>query len=214
MTAGFLACGSPGWVDHELVLERRPLESRSPDDGDSLDLVRRVQRGDTEAFRQLLDQHHARTFHLVQGILGDWHLSEDVTQEVFATVFRKASSFREASLFSTWLFRIAVNAALRARRRWRRHRTEALDDAGEVPSTAPHFTRPIENEEVFRKLLQPLPEKLRVPIVLREAGGLSYEEIAEVLGCTRGAVEQRIHRAMVRLRELWKDHEDRFRQRE
>ena len=74
-----------------------------------------------------------------------------------------------------------------------------LPDQEAAPATEAVF----ESNEVVVKLLQPLPEKLRVAIVLREVGGWSYNEIAQILRCTRGVVEQRLHRGMNLLREIW-----------
>ena len=68
--------------------------------------------------------------------------------------------------------------------------------------------RELEGDEVFRKLLAPLPEKLRIVVVLRDQVGLNYKEMSQVLGCSRGAVEQRMHRAMVTLREIWHEAEE------
>lgn len=170
------------------------------------DLVARALRGDEDAFRRLVERHHDKVFHLVRGILGDWHWSEDVCQDVFTIIYRKLSGFRHDALFSTWMYRIAANAALKARRRRRGMvGTETLEAAGRIPAPKRIGEPSFEGDEVIDKLLKPLPEKLRVPVILREAGGLSYDEIASVIGCTRGAVEQRLHRAMVLLRSIWKD---------
>lgn len=166
------------------------------------DLVDRILAGDREAFRVLVEKHHERVFRLVRGIVGDWHRTEDVCQEVFVLVYRKLSSFRRDSKLSTWIYRVAVNAAIRARRRWAPRLpdpgTVHLREGNEDPN--PSF----EGEEVVKKLLAPLPAKLRAIVLLREEVGLGYDEIARVLGCSRGAVEQRLHRAMEALREIWK----------
>ncbi len=180
---------------------------------DDRELCERVMRGDESAFTRLVEKHHAKVFRLVRGILGDWHQSEDVCQEVFITLYRKLSSFRHDSLLSTWIYRVAVNASLKARKRWRARGAESLDGdllslARGLPAPGDPGPRSIEGGEVFQKLLAPLPEKLRAAVVLREEGGLSYDEISGVLGCSRGAVEQRLHRAMVMLREIWKEKHD------
>ena len=142
-------------------------------------------------------------FRLVHGILADWHHSEDVCQDVFTTVHRKLPGFQNRSQFSTWLYRVTVNAAIKARRKRRRCELLSLDLITEPPGKQygpPEF----EGREVFTKLLRPIPEKLRVTVVLRELGELSYDEIAQVLNCSRGAVEQRLHRAMTQLRRIWR----------
>jgi RNA polymerase sigma-70 factor (ECF subfamily) len=173
------------------------------------ELVERALRGDEGAFGSLVARHHPRVFRVVRGILGDFHRSEDVCQDVFATLCRKLRSFRHEAQLSTWLYRVAVNAALKARHRHRRTELKPLDPTFGMPGEAPGPSR-FEGEEVFKKLLAPLPEKLRVAVVLREQAGLSYDEMAQVLGCTLGAVEQRLQRALVQLREIWKGERDKF----
>lgn len=172
---------------------------------DDQELVQRILDGDGEAFTALVEKHHPRIFRLVRGIVGDWHLSEDVCQEIFTIVYRKISGFRNHSQLSTWMYRVAVNAALKARKRVKRVETEALEQAHGLSSPSDLRGPEMEGNEVVEKLLTPLPENLRVAVVLREQGGLSYSEIADALGCSRGAVEQRLHRAMVLLRTVWKD---------
>ncbi len=185
---------------------------------DDRSLCERVLQGDSQAFEQLVARHQDQVFKLVRGILGDWHRSEDVCQEVFATLYRKLGAFRHESSLGTWIYRVAVNAALKARkkdsgvRKWLSKLAEeraATSRRGlgrqDRSTTNSEGTHTFESSEAFEKLVRPLPESLRSAVVLREAGGLSYDEIAEVLGCTRGAVEQRLHRALLLLREIWKE---------
>ncbi len=196
---------APRLVDDQPNARRRASASGprpiSDDDGA---LISRILDRDDEAFQRLVEKHHAKVFRLVQGILIDWHHSEDVCQDVFTIVYRKLPGFQSRAQFSTWLYRVAVNAALKARRRWHKYEPKSLDlvrdFAGGEPTGAD-----FEGSEVFEKLLRPLPEKLRIAVVLREQGDLSYDEIARVLKCTRGAVEQRLHRAMTQLRQIWKE---------
>ena len=103
------------------------------------ELIARVVQEDAEAFRILVSRHHAKVFRLVQGILDDWHHAEDVCQEIFTTVYRKLPGFRCQSMFSTWLYRVSVNAAVKARRRWRRHEPKPLEFVGDraMPQTGP-----------------------------------------------------------------------------
>lgn len=176
-----------------------------PQETDDEKLLERILDGDGAAFSALVEKYHSRIFRLVRGIVGDWHASEDVCQEVLTIIYRKVSSFRHRSQFSTWVYRVSVNAALKARKRRKRLEAESLDLAHGLPSPRDQREPELEGNEVVEKLLLPLPENLRVAVALREQGGLSYAEMAEVLGCSRGAVEQRLHRAMVLLRSIWKD---------
>jgi RNA polymerase sigma-70 factor, ECF subfamily len=165
--------------------------------------VERVCAGDPLAFQDLVDRYGDRILRLVYGILGDWHLSEDVVQDVFVLVHRKLKSFDRRSALLTWLYRVSVNAALKARRRAKRQMHLPLVDTFDQAVQGPGAERNIEMREIAAKLLRCLPAKLRVVILLREWEGLKYEEIARVLRCTRGAVEQRLHRAFVELRRVW-----------
>jgi RNA polymerase sigma-70 factor (ECF subfamily) len=181
---------------------------------DDRELTERILGGDAEAFGNLVEKYHPRVFRLVRGILGDWHRSEDICQEVFTTIYRKLDGFRHRSRLSTWVFRIAVNAALKARKRQGRFRQESMEALQGFASVEDPRPARLEGDEVFRRLLAPLPEKLRIAVVLREQMGLNYQEMSRVLGCSRGAVEQRIHRAMVTLREIWRNSESRERDHE
>lgn len=188
-------------MDHD---NERTLADRECKESDEA-LAGRILRGDEGAFAQLVERFHPRIFRLVNGILGDWHASEDVCQEIFTIVFRKLGGFRHRSRLGTWIYRVSVNAALKARKRGRNPVSDSTEVLNAIASPDDPRPRNIEGSEVFKKLLQPLPENLRVAVTLREQLGLTYEEIAKVLGCTRGAVEQRLHRAMVALRQIWKD---------
>ena len=196
---------APRLVDDQPNARRRTSASvRRPISDDDGALISRILDGDVEAFQRLVEKHHAKVFRLVQGILIDWHHSEDVCQDVFTIVYRKLPGFQSRAQFSTWLYRVAVNAALKARRRWHKYEPKSLDLVRDFADREPNGVD-FEGSEVFEKLLRPLPEKLRIAVVLREQGDLSYDEIARVLKCTRGAVEQRLHRAMTQLRQIWKE---------
>ncbi len=178
------------------VIERKPEDDQI--------LVDRILGGDEEAFTLLVERYSDRTFRLVRGIVGDWHRSEDVLQEVFVLVYRKLNTFDRRSAFTTWLYRVAVNAALKARGRHRNQRLQVLDEGFDQEQKASVASQRLELSELAEKLLRCLPAHLRAVILLREWEGLSYDEIGQVLSCSRGAVEQRLHRAMVELRRIWK----------
>jgi RNA polymerase sigma-70 factor, ECF subfamily len=177
-----------------------PAATEGPDEGS---LVGRILSGDGGAFAELVGMYGDRLLRLVFGILGDWHLSEDVLQDVFVLVHRKLHRFDRRSSLLTWLYRIGINCALKARRRARRQAHLPLLDEFDRPVPGSGIERGVEMREIAAKLLRCLPAKLRVVVLLREWEGLKYEEIARVLGCSRGAVEQRLHRAMVELRRVW-----------
>ena len=184
----------------KLLPRTRAIEGQPPGDQE---LVARIRAGDSDAFSLLVEKHWERLYRLALGIIDDSHLSEDVVQEVFVLVYRKLGSFDGRSALLTWMYRIAVNAALKARRRARRQALCPLSARFDRAGAGPQVGREREMRELAAKLLRCLPRKLRTVVVLREWQGLGYEEIGRVLGCSRGAVEQRLHRAMVELRRIW-----------
>jgi RNA polymerase sigma-70 factor, ECF subfamily len=183
-------------------LKRTPTPERAPI-GD-IELIDGVLAGDAASFGLIVERYGERLFRLVHGILGDWHRSEDVVQEVFILVHRKLSGFDRRASLLTWLYRIAVNAALKARRRARRQAFSPVGEEWDVRDAGPQVGRELEMKELADKLLRCLPAKLRAVVLLREWEGLTYEEISVIIGCSRGAVEQRLHRAMVELRRTWR----------
>jgi RNA polymerase sigma-70 factor (ECF subfamily) len=185
----------------------KPSDVPSEVDADRL-LAGRVLSGDEAAFEALVEKYHPRLFRIIHGIVGDWQRSEDVCQEVFVSVYLKLAEFNHRARLYTWLYRIAVNAALKARGKRARHRELALEavglEDGRGPSREDDPARGLANSELVDKVLRPLPRHLRAAVILKELEGLSYAEIAAVLGCTTGAVEQKLHRAFTMLREIWK----------
>jgi RNA polymerase sigma-70 factor (ECF subfamily) len=166
-------------------------------------LVRRARAGDREAFGRLAERFQAPVYRVVRGIVGDAAEAEDVAQEVFLKAYGALGRFRGESGFFTWLYRIAVNEALRAARR---RRPAATLDEG-LPVEAPRPEPPDEDGPsvaLLERLLRKLPEEFRAIVVLRDLEGLSYRDLAEALEIPLGTVESRLFRARRELRELWK----------
>lgn len=171
-----------------------------------LELVGRVQRGDSAAFDLLVRKYQHRIVALVGRYVHDWSEAQDIAQEAFLRAYRAIGGFRGDAQFYTWLHRIAVNTAknhLVAQKR-----RPPLDDidAGEAEQFDAG-TRLRDNDTPERELLrqeleqtvmravEALPQELREAISLREVDGLSYEEIAAKMGCPIGTVRSRIFRA-------------------
>ena len=168
-------------------------------------LVQRAQRGDLRAFDLLVLKYQGRISALVSRYLSDSADVEDVTQEAFIKAYRALERFRGDSAFYTWLYRIAANAAknhLVAKGRRPRsdasiEDAEAFDEFGlNSDSGSPEaIAMGDELVGVVDAAMQALPEDLRAALTLRELEGLSYDDIAEVLGCPVGTVRSRIFRA-------------------
>ena len=178
-------------------------------------LVQRAQRGDLRAFDLLVLKYQGRIGALVSRYIADAGEVEDVTQEAFIKAYRALSKFRGDSAFYTWLYRIAANAAtnhlVAKGRRPGADATiedaEAFDDGGLVSETGSPEAMAMGDElaGVVEQALQALPEELRSALTLRELEGLSYDDIAEVLGCPVGTVRSRIFRAREAIDERVRD---------
>lgn len=167
------------------------------------ELVKRCQLRDSAATRELYRRYRERVYRVAFRIVLDRDDALDVTQEVFVRVLRSIDRFQHQSRVSTWITRIAVNAAIDELRR--RKRTKALTQAiSEEPREEVRFDRVLETERVRAAIGKLQPEQ-RVCLTLREMEGLSYEEIAESLGWPIGTVRSRIHRARARIRRLLSD---------
>ena len=168
-------------------------------------LVQRAQRGDLRAFDLLVLKYQGRIAALISRYVSDAGEVEDVTQEAFIKAYRALRKFRGDSAFYTWLYRIAANAAknhLVAKGR-RPGADATIEDAegygeGEVlsESASPEaLAMGEELAEVVESALNELPDELKAALILREFDGLSYDDIADVLGCPVGTVRSRIFRA-------------------
>jgi RNA polymerase sigma-70 factor (ECF subfamily) len=157
------------------------------------DLIEACQKGDRSAFRALFEAYRARVYSTARHILGSDAAAKDVTQQVFLAAWRHLARFRSEGELGPWLYRVAVNTCLNERRRLSRF---VDTEPPEAPAGAPVQAQ--EEAVLARQIdaaLGRLSPKLRVPLVLRHVEGLSYDEIAEVLGCSMGTVASRLSRA-------------------
>ncbi len=167
----------------------------------------RVAEDDERAFTELVRRFQGRVGNLIARVINDRENVDDLAQECFVRVYTHRRNYRRGARFSTWLFTIAANLAKNEiRRRVRRRNWFSLDALTEVFSDSlPQLADPHEGREagLEREQLQgevaraiaTVPEKYRLALVLRDIEGLSYEEIAEVLGLPGGTVRSRINRA-------------------
>jgi RNA polymerase sigma-70 factor (ECF subfamily) len=179
-----------------------------------LPLVARWRAGDLRAFGELVRRHQRKVMGLLTRMLGDRDDAEDAVQETFLNLHRHGHRFRSESRFSTFVYRVAVNAALNRRRSQSRRRAH-LDEfergqaMGRALPAAPRGPEDAigggEVKERVQRCLAALPETLRAPVVLYDIEGMSYGEIAEILQIAEGTVKSRIHRARHALREQLAD---------
>jgi len=198
--------------------------SRSATEDERL-LIARSQRGDVQAFNQLVLRYQQLMYSAVFRMLGNAEVAADVTQEAFLSAFRAISTFRPGSSFRAWLLRIGSNLACDHWRRVQRHPTTSLDELTE--EDAPHApeqlgslitSRQEENpeahvlsrelQELIQQGLAQLPLDQRVAVILCDIQGLSYDEIAEATQATLGTVRSRIARGRSKLRSYLSQHRE------
>jgi RNA polymerase sigma-70 factor, ECF subfamily len=185
----------------------------SSDDPDAR-LVARWQSGDASAFELLVRRHERRVYRLLLRMLGNREDAEDAAQEAFLSLHRHGHRFRREARFSTFVYRVAANAALNRRRSLGRSRARERElalrqAAGSHLPPAPRdpegATTGAEVQVRVQHALMELPPDLRAAVVLYDIEGQSYRDIAEALGIPEGTVKSRIHRARSALRDLLRE---------
>lgn len=181
---------------------------------DELDLIERLKRGDESAFRILVEQYQDLVYNTALGIVQNESDAEDVAQEVFIQVYRSIGSFKSEAKLSTWIYRITTTRALdllRARkskkrfgllkRLWETAEESPMENIQDFNHPGVSLERKEEAAQLMTAIAQ-LPENQKVAFVLHKLEGLSYLEIAEVMGNTLPAVESLMHRARLNLRKI------------
>jgi RNA polymerase sigma-70 factor (ECF subfamily) len=182
-------------------------------------LMLRVKQGDAAAFTELVEKYKQPVTNVIFRTLRDATEAEDLAQNVFIQVYKSAHRYQISAKFSTWLFTIARNLCLNEIRRRSRHPAESLDAAHPEREDQPlhqfEDTRTFapgetvlqgELEQKIQQALSELPENQRTAILLCRQEELSYEEIAEVLGCSLSATKSLIHRGRETLKEKLKPY--------
>ena len=179
-------------------------------DDSQINLVKRAQSGDEQAFATLFQQHKNRVYSVCLLMTKDVAEAEDLTQEAFLQVFRTVSSFRGDSAFSTWLYRVAVNTVLMKLRRRKSPATVSLDEP--INSDSPSLHRDFGKSDpalsgvvdriALRRALLELPEGCRKIFALHEVEGYQHHEIAQLLDCSIGNSKSQLHKAKLKMRAL------------
>lgn len=206
------------------MLSRSPQEKMTPEipaEINDHDLIKAYKAGDMDAFQDLVIKYENRVFNHCLRMVNDEVESRDLTQEVFLKVYRNIKNYQHNYSFYTWLYRITVNTCIDYVRKKKRQ-------PGKISLSQGHFDDPsdagkeqeipddpfgpevklssLELSDTLNAAVMQLSEKLRAIIVLKEVEGFSYDEIAQILGCSRGTVKSRLFRARERLKELLTPH--------
>jgi RNA polymerase sigma-70 factor, ECF subfamily len=180
----------------QMALVREQLLVNEPIDAG---VITACQQGDRHALRLLFEAYKDRVYSIaLYSLSGDDAFAADVTQQVFLKLMTRIGQFRGDSEFSTWLYRLVVNTCLDERRKQKRFVPLAdfavMSMKSKGSSQATQYAQH-ETAALVQNAIAELKPKLRLPILLKYIEGLSYEEIASVLGCSKGTVASRLNRA-------------------
>jgi RNA polymerase sigma-70 factor (ECF subfamily) len=191
------------------------IERNASSRDDEAGLLEQLQAGDVAAFEVLFRRYSAQVSRQAMRLLGNDAEAEEITQEVFLTLYEKASTFRGDAALATWLYRLTANAALGRLRHRKRHPEVLIDDY--LPTfrdDGHHLTRPVvdwshdiehsvasqELRQLLHQAIEDLPPLDRTVLVLSDMEELPNRDIAEALGLSVSAVKARLHRARLFLR--------------
>jgi RNA polymerase sigma-70 factor, ECF subfamily len=172
-----------------------------------IELMERVKSGDDTAFSELMRRHYRGVVNFIYRFTNDRQNAEDLAQEVFLRVYRSAQRYKPEAKFSTWLYKIATNLCLTEVKSRGKDRSISLDEiegnSGDIgdPKSADAYDITFRREiggAIF-EALKSLPERERTAVVLCKYEELPYEEVAEIIGCTVGAVKAYVYRGRMKL---------------
>ena len=176
------------------------------------DVISRCQRGDQEALKEIFDKYHKKVYSIAYGVVRQREEALDIVQEVFIKLFRSIKDFKGRSQFYTYLYRMVMNTAIDHTRKAGKQFVSSLDEEGsfepaDEPEKGPEkILLQKELEEKVKLAMNELPAEQRAAIVFRDVEGLSYQEMAEAMGCSMGTVMSRLHYGRRKMQELLKDY--------
>ena len=161
-------------------------------------IIEGCQQGDEDAFRELFETHKDKVYSIALRYSGDRAAAMDISQDTFLKLMDRIGQFRGESSFDSWLYRLVVNSCMDYRRRQKRWMpmVEEFFDSFRAPEPTPlQDLMSDERQQQVQDVVAKLAPEHRTVVVLRYTEGLSYEEIAEILNCSRGTVASRLNRA-------------------
>lgn len=184
-----------------------PGIAASPVEHDDLQLVSASKNGDQDAFSLLVQRYQRRVFNLVFRMLQNYEEANEVTQEAFLAAWQGLPAFRGDARFSTWLYRIAYNCALKQLETRKRDKAlytalqaeQSLEIEGADPKSV--LLETLDNQKMIQEQLSQLPPKYRIVLILRHLQDMTYEEMAEVLTMPVGTIKTHLFRARNLLKE-------------
>jgi RNA polymerase sigma-70 factor (ECF subfamily) len=170
-------------------------------------LIDSAKGGDKQALERLIEKYASMVFNLSLKLLCNYDDASDCAQETLVKIYTGINKFHEKSSFSTWIYRVTYNTCMDLLRKKKQTVACEIDQSIEDFRPTPYASA--EKNERMRKIfsaIKGLSEEYRAAVVLRDINGNSYDEIAEILGCSIGTVKSRINRGRLKLRELLSEY--------
>ncbi len=176
------------------------------------EIISRCQQGDQEALKEIFDKYNKKVYRIAYGVVRQREEALDVVQEVFIKLFRSIKNFKGKSHFYTYLYRMVMNTAIDHKRKAGKQFTSSLDEEGSFEPSEEAEKGPErvllqkELEEKVKLAMDKLPDEQRAALIYRDVEGLSYQEMAEAMGCSIGTVMSRLHYGRKRMQESLKGY--------
>ncbi len=176
------------------------------------EVISRCQQGDQEALKEIFDKYHKKVYRIAYGVVRHREEALDIVQEVFIKLFRSIKNFRGRSQFYTYLYRMVMNTAIDHARKVGKQFVSSLDEEGsyeprdEAEKGPERILLQKELEEKVKLAMDKLPAEQKAALIFRDVEGLSYQEMAEAMGCSIGTVMSRLHYGRKRMQESLKDY--------
>ena len=181
-------------------------------DHEETEMISRCQQGDQEALKEIFNKYHKKVYRIAYGVVRHREEAHDIVQEVFIKLFRSIKNFKGKSHFYTYLYRMVMNTAIDHARKTGKQFISSLDEEGsfepsdELEKGPERILLQKELEERVKGAMEKLPAEQRAALIFRDVEGLSYQEMAEAMGCSIGTVMSRLHYGRKRIQELLKDY--------
>ena len=170
---------------------------------DDFTLVKRFVDGQESAFNQLVVRHKEMVRSIIYITVNHADYIDDIAQDVFVKIYKNLKHFRYESQFSTWVYRITINKCKDHLRKLKiRRMFLPISDNFEKEDIINNHTETANTNEIVRNAISKLPEKLKIPLLLKDIEGFSYQEIADSVQCEIGTVKSRIFRAREKLKTI------------
>jgi RNA polymerase sigma-70 factor (ECF subfamily) len=176
------------------------------------EMISRCQRGDQEALKEVFDKYNKKVYRIAYGVVRQREEALDIVQEVFIKLFHSIKNFKGKSHFYTYLYRMVMNTAIDHARKTGKQIISSLDQEGsfqpsdDLEKGPERILLQKELEERVKLAMDKLPAEQRAALIFRDVEGLSYQEMAETMGCSIGTVMSRLHYGRKRMQELLKDY--------